>query len=324
MVDKRGKCKHVAAVVPKSEDQYSFKFTNNKEKEFKKELYTRIRSRAKSLMHEHNEHCLEYSGSEKLRRQLQSAAELLARAQGRLSTEEDLSMRERLVAYIADRLPHVKRLGEEYTAAVTSEKDAQARVDSGVPLGPGVLAPGLKCRENHPFPDSPFCYRDEKTDRWFYCRQASLDKSEDDTMLDEFNAMIAVFWDAKHNLRLLSAGTYLEYVLKYVTKPEPVFDVTLLDSLPEEIKQYLKTEEGRHLHGRLMGSQEIVARMLGVPHIELSEGVLFLTTEMPDVRVRILNMPAVKRRAAEYAAQEPAEWVTADADVGYTRISSWF
>ena len=66
-----------------------------------------------------------------------------------------------------------------------------------------------------------------------------------------------------------------------------------------------------------MSSVEVVGRIWGVPHAELTNGaVTFLATGLPFQRGRKLDIKEAKKRAELIAASRPREIVTADADVG--------
>jgi len=97
---------------------------------------------------------------------------------------------------------------------------------------------------------------------------------------------------------MVTPGDLCDYLCKYVSKLEPVFDVKLHGNVSPETQAYLRTEEGMHIHGRICSVMEASARLYGMEHVSMTEGVLFLPTEMPCARTRTLNMKAVKRKAA--------------------------
>jgi len=99
----------------------------------------------------------------------------------------------------------------------------------------------------------------------------------------------------------------VSYLLKYVAKLEPVFDLSLLASLPQATKDYLRMEEGRHIQGRIMSSCEVGARLLGYVHVSngTKDGVTFLNTESALDRTRVVNIAAVEARAGQIAADRP-------------------
>jgi hypothetical protein len=104
------------------------------------------------------------------------------------------------------------------------------------------------------------------------------------------------------------------YLLKYVAKCEPIFDAHIKDHLPKTTLRYLQSEEGKHLHGRIVSSCEVFARLLGYPHAYQTKAVMFLTTDMPPQRIRVVDVQAAKMAAAAKKATP----VTADADVGWS------
>ena len=310
-------CRHVSAVIPPSGIRVPGK--TPEEKEHKQKTYDELRSRVlKYNIHTHNSHCLEYYGSEQVKKTMVDVRDRLVRAQkdlirGFSDDKERYSAEE----YVADRLVELSDLEAEYEQ-VKADEELQDKEEASGGRPDGALPRGVRCKQGFPFSSVDQCYVNPKDERWVYTRRENPGEVLDDSMVIEYNPKVVLAWDGGTNCKLVSNSFMCEYLLKYVAKTEPVFDLSLLHDVPEHMKEYLKTEEGKHVYGRLVSSVEVAARLFGQPHVKLSENVLFLPTDIPESRTRVLDRQKVKDWAAADAARRPSEMVTADADVGDT------
>jgi hypothetical protein len=175
------------------------------------------------------------------------------------------------------------------------ERNAKPVLEGDPPPGAPV------CRQGYPFPQSDCCYFNSKADRWEYFRIRDPEREFDDGYCIPYSPKIALEWDGTHNLLCCSEDWFAGYLLKYCAKCEPVFDANL-DRLPEGLCAFLQTEEGKHIHGRVCSMPEVINRLQGIPHARLSEQVDFLTTELPESRIRVVN----HQKARELARVERA------------------
>jgi len=78
----------------------------------------------------------------------------------------------------------------------------------------------------------------------------------------------------------------IAYLLKYVAKTEPIFEVETKANA--KFAQHLQTDAGRHIHCRVISAPEVAARLLHIPHAKGTDRVIFLETDL-DERVRRLK-----------------------------------
>jgi ATP-dependent DNA helicase PIF1 len=181
------------------------------------------------------------------------------------------------------------------------------------------LPASIMCKDHYPAVASSVCFLPPSTgDRWHYFRmKPEDDDGDDDTMVIEYNPYVALVWNGHSNCRLTNDNLLIDYLAKYAAKMEPVFDVEVLDDMSPETKAYLRSEEGRHIHGRVIGTCEVAARLMGYPHVQMSSKVHFLPTELPSRRVRTVNMQKVE---SDLSGRFTSCVVTADADVGGPKV----
>ena len=186
---------------------------------------------------------------------------------------------------------------------------------------PKRLPDGFTCKGNYPQPVSNTCGPDPITGRWVYRRTCIendgpvQEDAVDDTMVIPYNPTVQLMWDGQTCLYVCSSDSVLDYLCKYVTKAEPVFKFTVREKLCPRVVKYLKSEEGRHLWGRSVSSAEVFGRLMGFKHLYQSSQCVFLTTEIPKKRTRVVNTNVV-RKMAEDAIDPDAVPLSADADVG--------
>ena len=314
--DTTDKCKHVSAVIPPENVRVGGK--TPREHDFKEGVYRELRARVlKHNIHTHNGHCLEYYGSEQLKKKMTAVRDGLSNAQRDLERGVvDVHRKIKIEKFIAHKLLELEELTEEYEQVKADEALRDQEPVDG--KSKGGLPRGVRCKQGYPFVESASCYLDPKTDRWVYVRRHNPGSIFDDCDVIEYNPRVSLLWDGGHNCRLCSDSFTLEYLLKYVSKMEPTFDLTLLQSLPEKVKEYLNTEEGKHIYGRIASSVEVGARLLSQHHVSLSATVTYLPTDIPSNRTRVVDQKKAKALAVVVAARTPSTVITADADVGHS------
>ena len=318
--DKKDKCKHVSAVIPPVD--YRVPGKSVKQREDRQKIYDTLRSRVLDYqLHEHNEHCIEDCGSHVVRRQLETARSLLSKAVDDLEKLQKASPRDeealhQCQTFLESQNLRVVSLTKKFLAAKAKENEDEelCEGDKDVDLDRD-LPPGFRCTQNHPAPQSDCCFLDGETDRWTYTRRRDPSAVVDDTMVIEYNPKVTILWNGRHNIRLCSETFMCEYLLKYACKIEPVFSMEVARALPEAVKQYLSTDEGKHIYGRIVSAQQVAAHLDGVAHISMDESVTFLATDLPANRPKTLDIKEAKRRAALIAASHPPEVISADADI---------
>ena len=243
----------------------------------------------KYQIHECNSHCLTNNSIPNLQKQISHSHQLVKLAlrdlrEHRLQTKEEEIRCEKYIEKMRSNIEPlcVKLAGLRNT--FESEKEGSDKSD-------GILC----CSEGYPYPTSKYCYLDIKEDKWYYHRSEPRivdDVVYDDRKVVEYNSTVLLMWEGYTCCRLVSEQFMLEYLVKYVSKCEPIFSLDVLEKLPPETVEYFKSEAGKHIHGRIMSVCELIGRLIGLKHIEQSIVCKFLTTELPSARIKSINVRA--------------------------------
>jgi hypothetical protein len=134
------------------------------------------------------------------------------------------------------------------------------------------------CKDSFPIPLSEHCQIDTKSGRVTYRRVIPADQ-----WIIPYNPLLLLLWQGKTNVQVCTTARIIRYLVKYLTKTEPIFSAEIID--PKK-KAYLSSEAGKHIYGRLVGAPEVIMRLLSYSHAKGSRQVLFLDTEMDGFRHR--------------------------------------
>ena len=107
---------------------------------------------------------------------------------------------------------------------------------------------------------------DEEGIRYLYKRRC-----KEDCLVVPYNLEILLFWGASMNIQRVSKHGFEMYLAKYISKPEPSFQVNLSENASDPEK-YLRT--------RVVGSCEAIDVQLGFNQYHISRMVEFLPTEL--------------------------------------------
>jgi hypothetical protein len=314
--DKENICQHVNATIPraghssKSCGKASNSVTEDRSDDFTSRLDELRKIVLQFQIHKCDVRCQVHRTCVDVHRDMENVYAQLQRLVAGLQSGE-LSKADQLVARSReDVLLHKFSVLEQELSDLglcVPDPDANtSEPDLGLPAG-------IRCRQGYPHMVSDSCYVDPSTDKWVYFRNAPCDKYNDCHVIP-YNPKLALLWKGTHNVLCVSQGFMLEYLLKYCAKCEPIFQGVVGDNLAESTKQYFKSDEGRHIYGRLVCMPEVAARFLSIPHAWQSKGVSYLPTDVPSMRMRTIDMAKVKRIAAEQERRSNGPLVSADAD----------
>ena len=124
-----------------------------------------------------------------------------------------------------------------------------------------------KCKYGFPFKVPQLVEElDEEGIRYLYKRRC-----KEDCLVVPYNLEILLFWGASMNIQRVSKHGFEMYLAKYVSKPEPSFQVNLSENASDPEK-YLRT--------RVVGSCEAIDVQLGFNQYHISRMTEFLPTEL--------------------------------------------
>jgi hypothetical protein len=131
--------------------------------------------------------------------------------------------------------------------------------------GPGRKG---KCSKGFPCDVSDRTYHQDRNPRYTYKR------GPEDRMVSPYNAEMLLLWEGHCNVQYVTSEHLAAYVTKYVTKNEPLSMV--YTGGDAAIKN--------HILARRVGSMEVMVLALGLDLFRCTSGVLYLPTELPQMR----------------------------------------
>ena len=123
-----------------------------------------------------------------------------------------------------------------------------------------------KCKYGFPFKVPQLVEELDEGIRYLYKRRC-----KEDSLVVPYNLEILLFWGASMNIQRVSKHGFEMYLAKYISKPEPSFQVNLSENASDPEK-YLRT--------RVIGACEAIDVQLGFNQYHQSRMVEFLPTEL--------------------------------------------
>jgi hypothetical protein len=124
-----------------------------------------------------------------------------------------------------------------------------------------------------------------------------------------YNRDVMLAWRANHDVQFINnAYACAVYLCSYVFKAETAMSQCLRDVAKEASDQTVKAQLRKlgntFLHRREVSAQEVAYRVLGLNLRNNSHGTLFVNSDLPEDRVRILKSQAELQRCAEQGSDQ--------------------
>ncbi|MHB1938826.1 MAG: AAA family ATPase [Acidobacteriaceae bacterium] len=139
-----------------------------------------------------------------------------------------------------------------------------------------------RCRDSFPAPRRDHCELVRDGQEWEYTRLTA-----EDQMVIPYNPQLLMLWGCRTHTVVCTDYGVERYLCKYLAKTEPLFEASV--NVDPQTQAYLRSPAGKHIHGRIISSPEVSARLLGYAHAEGTRAVHFLDTNMPSQRTRSLR-----------------------------------
>jgi hypothetical protein len=129
-------------------------------------------------------------------------------------------------------------------------------------------------KKGAPWPISNHTFYEPGNPRYMYRRGPA------DTRVSSYNAELLLLWQGHLNVQYATSQGLTAYICKYITKTEPLFEVSYIDGA---------TKLQRHLKARRIGLIETIIHALGLNIFRCSSGVQYLGTNVLVMRTSTIR-----------------------------------